>query len=126
MEKILIQEKIYESRINETGDSEYFDGLDEPEDGAFIHGIFIESGQWDESQGGLCDPPIGELTSILPVLWLKPTLTLERGNRYEAPLYKTPQRVGSRNFISSVLLDTRKPPDFWILRSTALVLMTSD
>lgn len=104
-----------------------------PEDGILIHGLFIEAGKWDSEKGGLCDPELRELTSVLPVLWLKPCRELDVANRYEAPLYKTPVRAGvlsttghSTNFVLSILLNSEKSPNFWILRGTALVTLLTD
>lgn len=46
----------------------------------------------------------------------------------QAPLYKTQLRAGvlsttgaSDNFILSILLESKFPPEFWIMRGTALV-----
>jgi len=66
----------------------------------------------------------------MPVVWLKPFTELQVNNRYECLLYKTPIRAGelsttghSSNFILSVLLQSKKNPDFWILRGTALITL---
>lgn len=130
----LSQQDIYEQRQSGTLKiSNLYEGLDHPEDGIFVHGLFIEAGKWREDEGGLCDPDIGELSPQLPVLWLKPCSELEIGNRYEAPLYKTPVRAGvlsttghSTNFVLSILLESKKPPEHWILRGTALVTLVTE
>jgi dynein heavy chain len=113
---------IYESRKNEMNNGILFDDIEEPDDGALVHGIFIECGRWDISEG-LCDARIGEVTSNLPIMWLKPNLKVDCGDRYEAPFYKTPEKAENNNFILSVLLHSKKPSYFWILRGTALVSM---
>jgi dynein heavy chain len=104
-----------------------------PDDGVFVHGLFLEAGKWDETRGGLCDPDIGELTTVFPVLWLKPCEEVKVGERYETPLYKTQVRAGalsttghSTNFILSILLPSKEPPSFWILRGTALVTLLTE
>lgn len=108
-------------------------GIDPPDIGIIFHGLFIEAGRWDKASGGLVEGQTGELTPRLPAVWLKPCLSVETGNRYEAPLYKTGIRAGvlsttghSTNFIMSVLLDSRKPSDYWILQGTALITLTTD
>ncbi|GBP13922.1 Dynein heavy chain 6, axonemal, partial [Eumeta japonica] len=65
-----------------------------------VHGIFVEAAEWRKDDGA---------------------------GRYDAPLYKTQARSGvlsttghSSNFILSILLESSMPPDFWILRGTAL------
>ena len=110
-----------------------FEDLKVPGSGILIHGLFIEAGRWDIREGGLCDAKVGELVSRLPVVWLKPCVNLDVGSRYEAPLYKTNVRAGvlsttghSTNFVLSILLDTKKPTDYWILRGTALVTLITD
>ncbi|XP_001850815.2 dynein heavy chain 6, axonemal [Culex quinquefasciatus] len=129
----LNQQVIYERRIRGQKSNSLFEDLKVPDYGILIHGLFIEAGRWDLREGGLCDPKVGELISRLPVVWLKPCVELEQGRRYEAPLYKTSVRAGvlsttghSTNFVLSVLLDTRKPQDYWILRGTALVTLITD
>ncbi|KAL9872582.1 dynein axonemal heavy chain 12-like [Glossina fuscipes fuscipes] len=98
------------------------------ENGVNCHGIFVEAARWNREEGGLCDAEIGELYSRLPAIRFIPCLKMEPGERYEAPLYKTQARSGvlsttghSTNFILAILLPSSLPPDFWILRGTALV-----
>lgn len=132
MSTTLIQKRIYEKR--QEGQTEnIFDGINSPEDGTYVHGLFLEAGKWNQAKGGLIDPDIGELETMMPIVWMKPCEKIEVGNRYEAPLYKTPVRAGvlsttghSTNFILSVLLNSEKPPSFWILRGTALVTLLTD
>jgi dynein heavy chain len=130
----LSQKEIYEQRQSgEFNTQVLFEKLKIPDDGIFVHGLFIEAGKWDINKGGLCDPEIRELTTVMPVLWLKPCRELEINNRYDAPLYKTSVRAGvlsttghSTNFVLSILLKSEKPPSFWILRGTALVTLLTD
>lgn len=107
--------------------------LETPNDGIYIHGLFLEAGKWDKFRGGVIDADVGTLTTIFPVLWLKPSEKVEIGDRYEAPLYKTQVRAGalsttgqSTNFVMAVLLKSKKPPSFWILRGTALVTLLTE
>uniref|UniRef100_A0A182JL82 AAA+ ATPase domain-containing protein n=1 Tax=Anopheles atroparvus TaxID=41427 RepID=A0A182JL82_ANOAO len=132
MDVTLQQSTIYNERAT-TDNGELFHGLRSPDDGVFIHGLFIEAGRWARSEGGLVDAKHRELIAHLPVVWLKPCTELEMGQRYEAPLYKTSIRAGvlsttgqSTNFVVSVLLDSDHPPDYWILRGTALVTLITD
>lgn len=134
LSKTLNQQKICELRLEGSTESpSLYEGLDYPEDGIIVHGLFIEAGKWDSNRGGLCDPDIGELSPRLPALLLKPCVDLQVRNRYEAPLYKTPVRAGvlsttghSTNFVLSILLDSQKPAEFWILRGTALITLTTE
>ena len=113
--------------------TDLYNGISYPEDGVIVHGIFIDAGRWDASEGGLCDAFMRELNPKLPALWLKPCLELDVRGRYEAPLYKTGRRKGvlsttghSTNFLLPILLESKKPPNFWILRGTALTTMIDD
>lgn len=106
---------------------------DSSEAGVNVHGIFVEAAEWRKSEGGLCDAKIGLLYSRLPAVRFIPCLELDIAGRYEAPLYKTQARSGvlsttghSSNFILSILLESNLPPDFWILRGTALVSGVAD
>jgi dynein heavy chain, axonemal len=133
-DEVLIQKEIYEMRqAGNLNIQELYKKLKIPEDGILIHGLFIEAGKWNAAKGGLCDADIRELTTFLPVIWLKPSRDLNVGNRYEAPLYKTPIRAGvlsttghSTNFVLSILLNSEKPPSFWILRGTALITLLTE
>ncbi|XP_052869496.1 dynein axonemal heavy chain 6 [Anopheles cruzii] len=132
MDPTLHQSRIYEERSKKDM-VPWFGKLCPPQDGVYIHGLFIEAGRWDRTEGGLCDARYRELIAHLPVVWLQPCTSLTVGTRYEAPLYKTSVRAGvlsttgqSTNFVLAVLLDTEQPSDHWILRGTALVTLTTD
>lgn len=130
----LNQQEIYELRKGGASEnSDLYEGLAFPQDGIIVHGLYIEAGKWNTAKGGLCDPELGELSPRLPALWLKPCKEVQIGNRYEAPLYKTPVRAGvtssngySTNFVHTVLLETNKSSDFWVLRGTALVTLVTE
>lgn len=134
LQKTIDQKNIFDLRAAGAFENcALYEGLDHPKDGIYVHGLFIEAGKWDSKRGGLCDPEIGELSPRLPVLWLKPCMELLVKNRFEAPLYKTPVRAGvlsttghSTNFVLSILLNSHKPPEFWVLRGTALVTLITE
>ncbi|XP_055549943.1 dynein axonemal heavy chain 6 [Wyeomyia smithii] len=129
----LNQQVVYERRTRGQKSNSFFEDLKVPDHGILVHGLFVEAGRWDLKEGGLCDARLGELVSRLPVVWLKPCVLLDVRNRYEAPLYKTSVRAGvlsttghSTNFVLSILLETKKSSDYWILRGTALVTLITD
>jgi dynein heavy chain, axonemal len=131
LEPTIVQSEIAEKRAR--GEKQLFGELATPGTGVYVHGLFIEAGQWNRAEGGLCEAKIGELTPRLPAVWLKPCTEVEPAGRYEAPLYKTSVRAGvlsttghSTNFVLPVLLDTNMPADYWILRGTALITLTTD
>uniref|UniRef100_A0A1I8P355 AAA+ ATPase domain-containing protein n=1 Tax=Stomoxys calcitrans TaxID=35570 RepID=A0A1I8P355_STOCA len=134
MDEILVQQDFFERRANGKEVADLYGNLPESsEAGVNVHGLFVEAAHWNKNRGGLCDAQIGELYSRMPTIRFIPCLELTPGKRYEAPLYKTQARSGvlsttghSTNFILSILLESSYPPDFWILRGTALVSSVAD
>ncbi|XP_055843876.1 dynein axonemal heavy chain 6 [Episyrphus balteatus] len=130
---VLVQQDFFEKHQKGEEDQDLYANLKIPDVGVIAHGIFIEAARWEQTQGGLCDAREGELYSRLPAVHFIPVIKLDSGERYDAPLYKTQARSGvlsttghSTNFILSILLESKKPPDFWILRGTALVSAVSE
>jgi dynein heavy chain len=43
-----------------------------PEDGAYVHGLFLEGAAWDARAGVLCEQKPQQLLCPMPLIWLKP------------------------------------------------------
>lgn len=103
-------------------------GIQPPEDGVYISGLFLEGANWDIKRKNIVDATSNDLFYEMPVIHFYPKTSNDfKGNQYSCPLYKTLSRAGtlsttgqSTNFILEVQLPCDKTPDFWIMRGVAL------
>lgn len=56
---------------------------------------------------------------------------LVKMNKYRCPVYRNSVRAGNsndqaKNFITTIDLDCREKPEFWILRGLAIILQSDD
>ena len=126
----------FETRVTEWTSVEQITAA--PEDGVLIHGLYLESGQWNSEQSCLSDAESGIMHSEMPIIHLRPIQTGandERDQAYSCPLYKTTQRAGalsttgqSTNHVATLRLpmDPNTSEGFWILRATALICALDD
>merc|ERR1711907_588472 len=63
----------------------------QPEEGAYIHGLFVEGARWDTSDGVLRSSLLKELHPPLPVLHVKacPTADKRKSGFYDCPVFYT-------------------------------------
>ena len=106
-----------------------------PDEGIYVHGLFLEGAQWDRQEGNLSESEPKQLFTMLPILYITGVKATEEknskkslhgaGGPYLCPLYKYKSRT-DRNFIFNAQLKCPddKAPSHWILRGVALLCNT--
>ncbi|XP_069810981.1 dynein axonemal heavy chain 8 isoform X3 [Dendropsophus ebraccatus] len=91
-----------------------------PDDGVYIHGLFLEGAGWDRRNSKLAECTPRVLFTMLPVVHIfaanSPPVT--DASLYLCPVYKKPERT-DLTYVTTVSLKTSQPPDHWILRGVA-------
>lgn len=121
-----------------------------PQDGAFVHGMFIEGARWpigDEAgdpemvtgtpcSGYLVDGRLKELLPAMPVIYCKAVAVKSswepsavgylrrQADVYEAPVYMTSFRGHTYIFLAT--LKTQDPASKWVLTGTAILMQTDN
>jgi len=105
------------------------DGLDDPglkegpNEGVYIHGLFLEGCAWSKKENKLVDSAPKQLFAALPIMFVTAVLSAEtKGgkNNYSCPVYKNKKR-GLLNFIVALPIRSEEAPMRWVLRGVALL-----
>lgn len=93
-----------------------------PQEGVYVHGLFLDGAGWDRRNCRLVEPQAKVLFTPLPVVHLYAVNNVvARDTRFfECPLYKKPRRT-DLTYIFCLYLKTNQHPDHWILRGVALL-----
>ncbi|XP_053695545.1 dynein axonemal heavy chain 3 [Sabethes cyaneus] len=107
------------------------------EDFVTFDGLYLEGARWNRELKHLDESLPRVLYDTLPIISMTPTpkerKPVAEWNRYECPIYKTSERRGvlsttghSTNFVMFLDMDSRRPPEHWILRGTACLCQLDD
>lgn len=124
----------------------YAVGTDAPDNGCFVHGLFLDGASWDGRRNVLKDPSPGQLYQSMPHIWFIvrekrgwDLLRLKYNNlhAYECPLYITTKRTSEiikQSGIESWILDVKLPysrtseanSETWTIRGVGLITQLDD
>merc|ERR1719336_3024242 len=100
-----------------------------PDDGCYIHGLFLEGCRWSNEEWVLDDSRPKELFIQMPAIWLLPKENREKPKHgiYTCPVYKILTRRGqlsttghSTNFVFFLELPSKDPERKWIKAGVAM------
>jgi len=114
-----------------------YDAKIPPENGAYIHGLFLEGARWDMDMSMLGESQPKVLFTKMPNIYFKPAKVkdITFPHCYTCPVYKTLDRRGtlsttghSTNFVCMLELSMQKRHNqkHWIKRGVALVTQLND
>jgi dynein heavy chain len=109
---------------------------EQPEDGVYIYGQYIDGARWDRENLTLADALPKMLFDQMVVMWLQPMKIedISMEGCYPCPCYIESNRRGilttsghSSNFIMDFAIPTKdKTASFWVKRGVALLLQLDD
>ena len=93
-----------------------------PQEGVYIHGLFLDGAGWDRRNCRLMEPQPKVLFTPLPVVHVYAVNSVvgKDPKLYECPVYKKPRRT-DLTYIFCLQLRTMQNPDHWTLRGVALL-----
>ena len=108
--------------------------VDGPDDGIYIHGLFLEGARWDFDRWLLAPSELGVMYQLLPMVHFQPAINHKCSEKdYACPVYKTSVRQGvlsttgmSTNFVVAVEFMTDVHPDTRTLYGCAALCNLTD
>ena len=93
-----------------------------PDEGVYVHGLFLDGAAWDRKNNRLTESTPKVLFAPIPVVHIYAINTKDAHDTklYVCPVYKKPRRT-DLTYITALLLKTVQPPDHWIRRGVALL-----
>ena len=107
---------------NDVTKHNYEDLSNGPNEGVYVHGLFLDGANWDRKNNRLCDPSPKVLNIQMPIIHIYAVNSTAPKDPalYTCPCYKKPRRT-DLTFISSLWLKTNMHPSRWVLRGVALL-----
>jgi len=108
-----------------------------PEDGVYVHGLFVEGARWDATKEALDESMPKVLYTEMKSIHILPKKQkdIDYGHSYKCPVYKTARRAGtlsttghSTNFVLYIYLSMQKKHavKHWVKRGVAMLTSLSD
>ena len=106
-----------------------------PNEGVYIHGLYLEGCGWDAVAKQLCESEPKVLFVAAPIMWLRPKSADQADvySHYDCPMYRTADRRGtlattghSTNFVMKVKVPTDRAAGHWVMRGVAMLTQLSD
>jgi len=134
--KVPIDEVVYDFRMMGMDPADY---PVKPQDGCYVHGLFLEGCTWDPDNNMLCESKPKVLFTGAPCMHLMPVRhgqdappAGEDQNIYRCPIYRTADRKGtlattghSTNFVMFCSVPSDKPASHWTMRGVCLLCSLS-
>eukprot|EP00931_Biecheleriopsis_adriatica_P066335 TRINITY_DN4071_c0_g1_i5.p1 TRINITY_DN4071_c0_g1~~TRINITY_DN4071_c0_g1_i5.p1 ORF type:complete len:3484 (+),score=878.42 TRINITY_DN4071_c0_g1_i5:1149-10454(+) len=122
----------FEYAVESTSNPSDLEGA--PEEGIYIHGLFMDGCAWNFEEGMMADQEFGTMFIKAPILNFIPWQDKKANTeKYRMPIYKTSVRAGtlsttghSTNFVLAIELETEEEPAYWTLKGAAMLTMLND
>ncbi|XP_011504753.1 PREDICTED: dynein heavy chain 5, axonemal [Ceratosolen solmsi marchali] len=95
---------------------------EQPQEGVYVHGLFLEGASLDRKSGKLVESKPKVLYEQMPVIYIYAINTTagKDPKLYECPIYRKPQRTDQK-YVGSIDFETDHNPRHWTLRGVALL-----
>ncbi|KAL7304210.1 hypothetical protein TKK_0003404 [Trichogramma kaykai] len=95
---------------------------EQPTEGVYVHGLFLEGASLDRKSGKLVESKPKVLYEQMPVIYIYSINTTagKDPKLYECPIYRKPQRTDQK-YVGSIDFETDHNPRHWTLRGVALL-----
>merc|ERR1712232_677870 len=112
-------------------EEEVFAITEQPPDGAYIYGQYLEGCRWDRNVHLLADSEPKTLFTQFPLMVIIPesNRVKPKSGFYDCPCYRVLTRIGqlsttghSTNFVMNMEIPSDQPQDTWIRAGVALFL----